>query len=68
MVATISRGKLVWDGTRLSTKQGEGRFVATPPFGPIFEGLDKLDSTALKRKFPYGPIPVPRSESGKDEL
>ena len=69
VVTTISQGKIVWDGKALLVTEGAGRFVKMPTFGPLFEGLNALDSSYLQRKFPYGKVPVHRQESRqKDEL
>lgn len=40
-MTTISRGRLVWHEGRLNVTRGSGRFVPTPPFGPLFDGLDR---------------------------
>ena len=32
MVTTISRGRLVWDGEKLTVEEGSGRFVPLPLF------------------------------------
>jgi dihydropyrimidinase len=40
---TISRGKVAWDGKKLLTSDGDGKFIPTPPFPPhLFEGLEKV--------------------------
>lgn len=70
MVTTISRGKVVWHDGQLSVEEGAGRFVECLAFGPLYQGLDLLDASYLRRKFPYGDIPVQRKppSRSKDEL
>ncbi|KAL9652463.1 hypothetical protein ABK040_000035 [Willaertia magna] len=38
---TISRGVVVWENDELKVESGHGQFVATPPFGKMFNGLEK---------------------------
>ena len=57
---TISQGKIVWDGSKLHVEKGAGRFIACPPFGSLYKGLDTVDKNYLRLKFPYGDIPVKR--------
>lgn len=71
VVSTISRGRLVWHDGKLEVPTNSARFVPTPPFGPIFDGLGKRDVYELYRA--YGDIPVARTAPGvsnaqKDEL
>jgi len=70
VVTTISRGKVVWYGGQLTVEEGAGRFVHRPAFGPLYQGLDLLDASYLREKFPYGDIPVQRvpPRNPKDEL
>lgn len=44
---TISRGRVVWEKGMLNIKQGSGRYIPLPPFGHLFDGLDRLDSAYL---------------------
>ncbi|VAH80854.1 unnamed protein product [Triticum turgidum subsp. durum] len=41
---TISRGRVVWEDGNLNAVPGAGRYVRTPPFGYLFDGLDKSDA------------------------
>lgn len=41
---TISRGRIVWENGKLYVHPGSGRYVSLPPFGYLFDGLDKIDS------------------------
>jgi hypothetical protein len=38
---TISRGRLAWHEGKIRVSSGSSRFVATPPGGPLFEGLEQ---------------------------
>ncbi|GIL53800.1 hypothetical protein Vafri_9445 [Volvox africanus] len=58
VVATISRGRLVWHQGKLNVEPNSGRFVPMPAFGPLFEGLD--EQYRRRGIFPYGPTPVLR--------
>jgi dihydropyrimidinase len=44
---TISRGKVVWEHDRLMIERGSGRYISMPPFGYLFDGMDKIDSAYL---------------------
>lgn len=44
---TISRGKVVWEHDRLMIERGSGKYISMPPFGSLFDGIDKIDSTYL---------------------
>uniref|UniRef100_A0A0D6QU38 dihydropyrimidinase n=1 Tax=Araucaria cunninghamii TaxID=56994 RepID=A0A0D6QU38_ARACU len=44
---TISRGRVVWQNDKLIVERGSGRFIPMPPFGYLFDGIDKLDSLYL---------------------
>jgi dihydropyrimidinase len=61
---TISRGRFVWEGGKLSVSRGSGHFIPLPPFGPLYEGLSKQHvSTQLPQQ--YGFTPVARSDGLK---
>jgi dihydropyrimidinase len=60
VLTTLSRGKVVWHEGQLFTRAGEGRMVQLPPFGPLFNGLDKEDKAA-RAESPYGATPVVRT-------
>lgn len=44
---TISRGRVVWRDGNLNVVPGYGRYIAMPPFGPLFDGIDKADAEYL---------------------
>lgn len=44
---TISRGKVVWEHEGLMIERGSGKYISMPPFGSLFDGIDKIDSTYL---------------------
>ncbi|CAM6094923.1 unnamed protein product [Calypogeia fissa] len=44
---TISQGNVVWENEQLNVKRGGGRYINLPPFGSLFDGLDKVDSSLL---------------------
>ena len=74
VVTTISRGRLVWHEGRLNVTAGSGRFVPTPPHGPLFQGLEQ-EPQHLVDVQRYGSEPVQRgggggaaAGGGKDEL
>ncbi|CAO1944693.1 unnamed protein product [Urochloa humidicola] len=41
---TISRGRVVWEDGKLSITPGTGRYIRLPPFGYVFDGIDKSDA------------------------
>ena len=50
--ATVSRGKLVWDGSELMAEEGEGRYVDRPAFSAVFDSVKRLQAfQAPKRKY-----------------
>lgn len=63
VVTTISRGRLVWHEGKLNVTRGSGRFVPTPPFGPLFDGLDHRPEH-LVDVARYGGVPVKRAGDG----
>jgi dihydropyrimidinase len=63
VVVTVSRGRVVWEGGRLSVYPGTSRFVELPTGGPLFEGAAARDAAAWR--VPYGPTPVARG-GGKE--
>ncbi len=65
MITTISQGEVVWDKGVLNVKEGAGRFIPRPPFGPLFNGLSIKDASKWQRLFPYGDIPVSREAPHK---
>jgi dihydropyrimidinase len=71
VVTTISRGRVVWHEGRLNITRGSGRFVPTPTFGPLFDGLEKRPPH-LVDVARYGGVPVQRGTGagigGRDEL
>ncbi|KAL2612473.1 hypothetical protein R1flu_024165 [Riccia fluitans] len=44
---TISQGKVVWANGQLFVERGAGRYIPLSPFGPLFDGLDKLDAARI---------------------
>ena len=59
VVTTLSRGRLVWHNGRLNVTRGSGRFVPTPPFGSLYDGLDRRPPYLLDVAR-YGGVPVRR--------
>ncbi|CAL4973527.1 unnamed protein product [Urochloa decumbens] len=41
---TISRGRVVWEDGKLNITPGTGRYVKLPPFGYVFDGIEKSDA------------------------
>lgn len=41
---TISRGQVVWEDGVLNIAPGSGRYVMMPPFGYVFDGIEKSDA------------------------
>ncbi|KAI7845659.1 hypothetical protein COHA_000773 [Chlorella ohadii] len=56
VVTTVSRGRVVWHDGKLNVTRGSGRFVPTPPFGPLYDGLDRR-SPYLLDVARYGGVP-----------
>ena len=44
VVTTISRGRLVWDGEKLTVEEGSGRFVPLPLFPTFEDASNSADS------------------------
>jgi len=44
---TISRGRVVWENGQLNVAPGTGKYIEMPPFGYLFDGIDKADSNYL---------------------
>ena len=55
----MSRGRVVWHDGKLNVTSGRGRFVPTPPFGPLYDGLDRQQPYLLDVAR-YGGVPVRR--------
>jgi len=59
---TISRGVVVWEANELHVTNGSGRFVARPPFAPIYQQIQVRDHVRDEVQFkverePYtGPV------------
>jgi dihydropyrimidinase len=47
--STFSRGRLVWHNDQLNVEKGSGRFIPTPPFGKMFNGLEREIETLRPR-------------------
>eukprot|EP01114_Cavostelium_apophysatum_P017245 TRINITY_DN5077_c0_g1_i4.p1 TRINITY_DN5077_c0_g1~~TRINITY_DN5077_c0_g1_i4.p1 ORF type:complete len:502 (-),score=96.38 TRINITY_DN5077_c0_g1_i4:58-1563(-) len=47
---TISRGVVVWENGKLSTKKGHGKFIPRQPFGFAFEGIEARERARDERK------------------
>jgi dihydropyrimidinase len=41
---TISRGRVVWEDGILNVVPGSGRYVRTPPYSYLFDGIEKSDA------------------------
>ncbi|KAF5175426.1 Dihydropyrimidinase [Thalictrum thalictroides] len=44
---TIAGGKVVWEHDELNVVPGSGRYIEMPPFGHLFDGIDKVDAAYL---------------------
>ncbi|XP_052185521.1 dihydropyrimidinase isoform X2 [Diospyros lotus] len=44
---TIAGGRIVWENGRLEVAPGSGKYIEMPPFGYIFDGIDKADAKYL---------------------
>ncbi|CAI9099362.1 OLC1v1036169C1 [Oldenlandia corymbosa var. corymbosa] len=44
---TIAGGRIVWENNELKVELGSGKFIKTPPFSYLFEGLDKSDASYI---------------------
>ncbi|XP_078182380.1 pyrimidine 2 [Carex rostrata] len=44
---TISRGSVVWENGVLNVMPGSGKYIKMPPFGYLFDGIDKSDAAYL---------------------
>lgn len=47
----MSRGRVVWEGGKLHVTPGTGRFVPLPPFGPLYDGLDRQYETEAVKQY-----------------
>lgn len=48
--ATISRGRLVWDGSDLAVEEGAGRYVDRPVFPPMFDAVKRMRALKTARR------------------
>ncbi|KAJ3669187.1 hypothetical protein LUZ60_011137 [Juncus effusus] len=44
---TISRGRVVWENGVVNVAPGSGKYIKMPPFGYLYDGLDKSDAAYL---------------------
>lgn len=44
---TISGGRVVWEDNKLNIMPGSGRYIRRPPYGYLFDGIDKVDAAYL---------------------
>ncbi|KAL6966628.1 dihydropyrimidinase [Sarracenia purpurea var. burkii] len=44
---TIAGGRIVWENGHLNVAPGSGKYVEMPPFGYLFNGLEKIDAKYL---------------------
>ncbi|PIA60132.1 hypothetical protein AQUCO_00400788v1 [Aquilegia coerulea] len=44
---TIAGGKVVWEHDELNVVPGSGRYIEMPPFGHLFNGIDKVDAAYM---------------------
>ncbi|KAG1677362.1 hypothetical protein FOA52_010741 [Chlamydomonas sp. UWO 241] len=61
VVATVSRGRLLWEDGKLHAQPGTGRFIPLPTGGALFHGLDKHHESEFVPTR-YGPTPVDRPQ------
>ncbi|KAG1677363.1 hypothetical protein FOA52_010742 [Chlamydomonas sp. UWO 241] len=69
VVATVSRGRLLWEDGKLYAQPETGRFIPLPTGGALFHGLDKHHESEFVPTR-YGPTPVdrPQDSGAKTEL
>ncbi|KAL9660182.1 hypothetical protein QQ045_024994 [Rhodiola kirilowii] len=56
---TIAGGRVVWENDKLSVTPGTGRYVAMPPYGYLYEGIDKQDAAYIASIASSHPVPPP---------
>ncbi|XP_072997985.1 dihydropyrimidinase [Typha latifolia] len=44
---TISRGRVVWEQGKLEVTPGSGKYINMPPFGYLFDGIEKADAAYM---------------------
>ncbi|TYI67391.1 hypothetical protein E1A91_D08G014600v1 [Gossypium mustelinum] len=44
---TISRGRIVWKDDELKVAPGSGKYIPMPPFGFLFDGIEKTDAKLI---------------------
>ena len=44
---TIAGGRVVWENGQLKVVPGSGNYVEMPPFGYLFDGIEKADAKYL---------------------
>jgi dihydropyrimidinase len=47
---TISRGRVLWDGSHLNVEEGTGRYVDRPTFPPVFDAVARMQAIKTARR------------------
>lgn len=44
---TIAGGRIVWENNKLKVNRGSGKYIKMPPFGYLFDGIEKADASYI---------------------
>eukprot|EP00929_Paragymnodinium_shiwhaense_P083226 TRINITY_DN4426_c0_g1_i1.p1 TRINITY_DN4426_c0_g1~~TRINITY_DN4426_c0_g1_i1.p1 ORF type:complete len:532 (+),score=179.55 TRINITY_DN4426_c0_g1_i1:42-1598(+) len=63
---TLSGGRLAWHEGKILSKDGDGKYVETPPWSPhLFTALEQEEAYRFSENWKHGAVPVQRAGAEK---